>query len=40
MLDFMYELPSEEEVTTLRVELQHILDHFPKAAKSEKASVA
>jgi len=40
MLDFMYELPSDEEVSELTVELQHVLDHFPKAAKASKPSVA
>jgi ATP-dependent protease Clp ATPase subunit len=40
MLDFMYELPSDEEVSALTVELQHVLDHFPKAAKPSKPSVA
>lgn len=40
MLDFMYELPSDEEVTQLKVELQHVLEHFPKASKRDKPSVA
>ena len=40
MLDFMYELPSDEEVTALKVELKHVLEHFPKASSRDKASVA
>ena len=40
MLDFMYELPSDEEVSSLTLELSHVEAHFPKGTSSTSPSVA
>ena len=34
MLDFMYELPSDEETTTLSIAREHVIAHFPEGAKA------
>ena len=34
MLDFMYELPSDEETTTLSIGREHVIAHFPEGAKA------